>query len=166
MVAGTISGSYLWGLESGNLVPPETEICVYDDARQLLYFQPMNTHGPYLVPEAERSVLLGRPPAEGFRYIRMAAEHGHREAGLSVAYAFEKGNGTTVNEAEARMREQMAEQAEALADASPASPELELAGADAAPERAAAARAAAAIGGPTDGGFPSTEDRLRGNQPS
>lgn len=37
MVVGTISGSYLWGLESGNLVPPETEICVYDDARQLLY---------------------------------------------------------------------------------------------------------------------------------
>jgi putative nucleotidyltransferase with HDIG domain len=37
IVVGTISGSYLWGLESGNLVPPETEICVYDDARQLLY---------------------------------------------------------------------------------------------------------------------------------
>jgi putative nucleotidyltransferase with HDIG domain len=37
MVVGTISGSYLWGLESGNLVPPETEICVYDDARRLLY---------------------------------------------------------------------------------------------------------------------------------
>jgi HAMP domain-containing protein len=37
IIVGTISGSYLWGLESGNLVPPETEICVYDDARQLLY---------------------------------------------------------------------------------------------------------------------------------
>ena len=37
IVVGTISGSYLWGLESGNLVPPETEICVYDDARRLLY---------------------------------------------------------------------------------------------------------------------------------
>ena len=36
-VVGTISESYLWGLESGNLVPPETEICVYDDARRLLY---------------------------------------------------------------------------------------------------------------------------------
>ena len=33
---GTIPGSYLWGLESGNLVPPYTEICVYDDARRLL----------------------------------------------------------------------------------------------------------------------------------
>jgi HD-GYP domain-containing protein (c-di-GMP phosphodiesterase class II)/HAMP domain-containing protein len=37
IVIGTISASYLWGLESGNLVPPETEICVYDDARRLLY---------------------------------------------------------------------------------------------------------------------------------
>ncbi len=36
-MVGTISGSYLWGLESGNLVPPDTEICVYDDARRLLY---------------------------------------------------------------------------------------------------------------------------------
>jgi putative nucleotidyltransferase with HDIG domain len=36
-IVGTISGSYLWGLESGNLVPPETEVCVYDDARRLLY---------------------------------------------------------------------------------------------------------------------------------
>jgi HD-GYP domain-containing protein (c-di-GMP phosphodiesterase class II)/HAMP domain-containing protein len=34
---GTVSHSYLWGLESGNLVPPETDICVYDDARRLLY---------------------------------------------------------------------------------------------------------------------------------
>ena len=37
MVVGTISGSYLWGLESGNQVPPETEISVYDDAPRLLY---------------------------------------------------------------------------------------------------------------------------------
>jgi putative nucleotidyltransferase with HDIG domain len=37
MVVGTISESYLWGLESGNLVPADTEICVYDDARRLLY---------------------------------------------------------------------------------------------------------------------------------
>ncbi|MFC2144166.1 HD domain-containing phosphohydrolase [Acidobacteriota bacterium] len=37
MVVGTISESYLWGLESGNLVPPDTEICVYDDVRRLLY---------------------------------------------------------------------------------------------------------------------------------
>jgi putative nucleotidyltransferase with HDIG domain len=37
MVVGTISEDYLWGLESGNLVPPETEICVYDDGRRLLY---------------------------------------------------------------------------------------------------------------------------------
>jgi len=37
LVVGTISESYLWGLESGNLVPPDTEICVYDDARRLLY---------------------------------------------------------------------------------------------------------------------------------
>ena len=37
MVIGTISDNYLWGLESGNLVPPDTEICVYDHARRLLY---------------------------------------------------------------------------------------------------------------------------------
>jgi HAMP domain-containing protein len=37
LVVGTISESYLWGLESGNLVPPDTEICVYDDSRRLLY---------------------------------------------------------------------------------------------------------------------------------
>jgi len=33
-----------------------------------VYFQPMNTHGPYLVPEASQTVLLGRPPRAGFRY--------------------------------------------------------------------------------------------------
>jgi putative nucleotidyltransferase with HDIG domain len=37
IVVGTISESYLWGLESGNLVPADTEICVYDDTRRLLY---------------------------------------------------------------------------------------------------------------------------------
>ena len=37
IVVGTISESYLWGLESGNLVPPDTEICIYDHKRQLLY---------------------------------------------------------------------------------------------------------------------------------
>jgi len=37
IVVGTISESYLWGLESGNLVPADTEICVYDDVRRLLY---------------------------------------------------------------------------------------------------------------------------------
>jgi putative nucleotidyltransferase with HDIG domain len=37
IVVGTVSGSYLWGLESGNLVPPDTEICVYDEKRSLLY---------------------------------------------------------------------------------------------------------------------------------
>jgi arylsulfatase A-like enzyme len=33
-----------------------------------LYLQAMNTHGPYLVPESQQSVLLGRPPHPGFRY--------------------------------------------------------------------------------------------------
>jgi putative nucleotidyltransferase with HDIG domain len=37
ILVGTISESYLWGLESGNLVPPDTEICIYDHNRQLLY---------------------------------------------------------------------------------------------------------------------------------
>jgi putative nucleotidyltransferase with HDIG domain len=37
VVIGTVSESYLWGLESGNLVPPDTEICVYDEKRSLLY---------------------------------------------------------------------------------------------------------------------------------
>jgi len=37
MVVGTISESYLWGLESGNLVPADTEICVFDDGRRLVY---------------------------------------------------------------------------------------------------------------------------------
>ena len=33
-----------------------------------LYLQPMNCHGPYRVPEARRSDLLGRPPRSEFRY--------------------------------------------------------------------------------------------------
>jgi arylsulfatase A-like enzyme len=33
-----------------------------------LYLQPMNCHGPYRVPEARRSALLGRPPSSGFTY--------------------------------------------------------------------------------------------------
>jgi putative nucleotidyltransferase with HDIG domain len=37
VVVGTIAESYLWGLESGNLVPPDTEICIYDDSPRLLY---------------------------------------------------------------------------------------------------------------------------------
>lgn len=37
---------------------------------QLLYFQVMNTHGPYLVPENASSTLLGRPPQPEFQYYR------------------------------------------------------------------------------------------------
>jgi putative nucleotidyltransferase with HDIG domain len=37
IVVGTISESYLWGLESGNLVPPDTEICIYDHNKTALY---------------------------------------------------------------------------------------------------------------------------------
>jgi HD-GYP domain-containing protein (c-di-GMP phosphodiesterase class II)/HAMP domain-containing protein len=37
IVVGTVSESYLWGLEAGNLVPPSAEICVYDDGRRLLF---------------------------------------------------------------------------------------------------------------------------------
>lgn len=33
-----------------------------------LYFQAMNTHGPYLVPRDQQAVLLGRNPLSGFRY--------------------------------------------------------------------------------------------------
>jgi arylsulfatase len=39
-----------------------------DGVPQLVYFQPMNTHGPYLVPESAASTLLGRPPDDRFRY--------------------------------------------------------------------------------------------------
>ncbi|HEX5067907.1 MAG TPA: sulfatase [Myxococcota bacterium] len=41
-----------------------------DDAREPLfvYFQPMNTHGPYIVPPAARVTLLGRAPDPTFRY--------------------------------------------------------------------------------------------------
>jgi arylsulfatase A-like enzyme len=40
------------------------------DARAPLfvYFQPMNTHGPYLVPPSARETLLGRAPDPSFRY--------------------------------------------------------------------------------------------------
>jgi arylsulfatase A-like enzyme len=40
------------------------------EAREPLfvYFQPMNTHGPYLVPPAARETLLGRAPDPSFRY--------------------------------------------------------------------------------------------------
>ena len=33
-----------------------------------LYFQAMNTHGPYLVPQGQQDVLLGRDPLLDFRY--------------------------------------------------------------------------------------------------
>jgi arylsulfatase A-like enzyme len=33
-----------------------------------LYFQPMNCHGPYRVPEERRADLLGRPPSDRFDY--------------------------------------------------------------------------------------------------
>jgi arylsulfatase A-like enzyme len=40
------------------------------EAREPLfvYFQPMNTHGPYLVPASARETLLGRAPDPTFRY--------------------------------------------------------------------------------------------------
>ena len=40
-----------------------------------VYFQPMNTHGPYLVPPPARERLLGRMPSPEFRYYdeRMTA---------------------------------------------------------------------------------------------
>jgi arylsulfatase A-like enzyme len=38
------------------------------DAPLFVYFQPMNTHGPYLVPPDARERLLGRPPSPLFRY--------------------------------------------------------------------------------------------------
>ena len=37
---------------------------------QLLYFQVMNTHGPYLVPQEASQTLLGRPPRGDFQYYR------------------------------------------------------------------------------------------------
>jgi len=37
IVVGTISESYLWGFETGNLVPAGAEMCIYDDNRRLLY---------------------------------------------------------------------------------------------------------------------------------
>lgn len=38
------------------------------DEPAFLYFQAMNTHGPYRVPESARSALFGRPPVTGFHY--------------------------------------------------------------------------------------------------
>jgi len=38
------------------------------DGPLFVYFQPMNTHGPYLVPREARDVLLGRPPRPDFQY--------------------------------------------------------------------------------------------------
>ncbi|MSP56513.1 MAG: hypothetical protein EXR69_13070 [Myxococcales bacterium] len=35
-----------------------------------LYLQPMNCHGPYKVPKARRSTLLGHPPRAGFAYYQ------------------------------------------------------------------------------------------------
>jgi len=37
-----------------------------------LYFQPMNTHGPYRVPEPKRAVLLGHPPSAAFQYADLS----------------------------------------------------------------------------------------------
>jgi arylsulfatase A-like enzyme len=34
-----------------------------------LYLQPMNVHGPYAVPDDARSLLLGRPPVDGFEFF-------------------------------------------------------------------------------------------------
>lgn len=45
-----------------------------------LYFQPMNCHGPYKVPEERRADLLGREPDREFRYqgelMRAIVKHG------------------------------------------------------------------------------------------
>jgi arylsulfatase A-like enzyme len=38
------------------------------DAPAFVYFQPMNTHGPYLVPPDARETLLGHRPEPSFRY--------------------------------------------------------------------------------------------------
>lgn len=38
------------------------------DAPFFLYLHPMNTHGPYRVPEARQAALLGRPPSRVFEY--------------------------------------------------------------------------------------------------
>ena len=44
---------------------------IANQARQpfFLYLQPMNVHGPYRVPEDARSLLLGRPPVDGFEFF-------------------------------------------------------------------------------------------------
>jgi arylsulfatase A-like enzyme len=57
-----------------------------------LYLHPMNTHGPYRVPHARASSLLGRPPSREFVYYRghMAAITGGknlaRRARVSASY--------------------------------------------------------------------------------
>lgn len=38
--------------------------------RQFLYLQPMNVHGPYLVPAERADDLLGAPPTRDFRYSK------------------------------------------------------------------------------------------------
>ena len=38
------------------------------DGAFFLYMHPMNVHGPYLVPEAHASELLGRPPGDEFKF--------------------------------------------------------------------------------------------------
>ncbi len=40
------------------------------DQGVFLYLQPMNTHGPYRVPESRASDLLGKPPDRTFRYSK------------------------------------------------------------------------------------------------
>ncbi len=47
-----------------------TWLDAHPDQRQLVYFQVMNTHGPYLVPESAADALLGRPPRPEFQYYR------------------------------------------------------------------------------------------------
>lgn len=53
-----------------------------------LYFQPMNCHGPYLVPETRRSDLLGHEPAPDFRYrgqlMQSIVKHGDLAARKDV----------------------------------------------------------------------------------
>lgn len=63
----------------------------HPDESQLFYFQIMNTHGPYLVPESASTTLLGRPPGPEFQYYRtpmgeiLAGEIGRR-ASVTPAY--------------------------------------------------------------------------------
>jgi arylsulfatase A-like enzyme len=58
----------------------------HPEQQQLVYFQVMNTHGPYLVPESARTTLLGRAPEDDFQYYRapmgdiLAGDIGQRSA--------------------------------------------------------------------------------------